>query len=106
MSRALKSQTPARVSVRVAPGERALLETAAEQSRTSLSDFIRRKALEAAEIEVLDHRIITIPAEAWESFETWADSPAKPVAALRELASRVAVRIKDLEANGFGHGDA
>ncbi len=74
------------MSLRVSPGERSLLETAAEQSRTSLSDFIRRKALEAAELEVLDYRVATIPAEAWGRFEAWVGAPAKDVAALRKLA--------------------
>lgn len=75
------------VSVRVSSGERDLLETAAEQARTSLSDFIRRKAIEAAEMEVLDYRVVTIPVEDWEKFEAWVRAPAKDVPALRELAS-------------------
>lgn len=76
------------LSVRVTSDERSLLERAAEQSRTNLSDFIRRKAVEAAEIEVLDKRVTTIPAEKWEEFEKWAASPAKDVPVLRELASK------------------
>ena len=75
------------LSVRVTPSERDLLAAAAEHTRTNLSDFVRRKALEAAEMEVLDRRIVTIPAEQWEKFEHWANAPAKPVAALRELAA-------------------
>ena len=75
------------VSVRVSPGERDLLEVAAEQARTSLSDFIRRRALEAAEMEVLDYRVVIIPAEDWEKFEAWVDAPAKDVPALRALAA-------------------
>ncbi len=75
------------VSVRVSSSERELLETAAEQARTSLSDFIRRKAIEAAEMEVLDYRVVTIPVEDWEKFEAWVSAPAKDVPALRELAS-------------------
>lgn len=75
------------VSVRVSPGERDLLEAAAAQARTSLSDFMRRKALEAAELELLDQRTITIAAADWERFEAWAMAPAKPVPALRALAT-------------------
>jgi uncharacterized protein (DUF1778 family) len=75
------------VSVRVTPTEREMLEAAAAQTRTNLSDFVRRKALEAAELELLDHRIVTIPAADWEKFEAWAHAPAKPVPALRELAA-------------------
>jgi uncharacterized protein (DUF1778 family) len=81
----MPSQAP--ISVRVSPNERELLEAAAAQARTNLSDFIRRKALEAAEIDVLDHRLVTIPAANWEQFEGWVHSPAKDVPALRELAT-------------------
>lgn len=75
------------VSVRVSPGERDLLEAAATHARTSLSDFVRRKALEAAELELLDHRLITIPVADWERFEAWSKAPAKTVPALRDLAA-------------------
>ena len=75
------------VSVRVSPSERELLEAAAQQARTNLSDFVRRKALEAAEMDVLDHRVVTIPAEDWNRFEAWAGAPAKDVPALEELAA-------------------
>jgi uncharacterized protein (DUF1778 family) len=76
------------VSVRVSEEERALLEAASDQARTSLSDFIRRKALDAAEGEILERRIVTIPAEHWEDFEAWARKPAKAKPALKELARR------------------
>lgn len=75
------------VSVRVSQSERDLLETAAEQARTSLSDFIRRKAIDAAELEILDRRVVTIPAKDWKKFEAWVGAPAKEVPALRKLAS-------------------
>lgn len=74
------------LSVRVSPDERALLEAAAEQARTNLSDFVRRKALEAAEIDLLDRRLVAIPAEDWDKFEEWARAPARDVPALRKLA--------------------
>lgn len=75
------------VSVRVSPGERDLLEAAAAQARTSLSDFVRRKAVEAAEMDLLDRRIVTIPADAWDRFEAWAQAPARAVPELRDLAA-------------------
>lgn len=76
------------LSVRVSADERHLLEAAAEKARTSLSDFVRRTALEAAEIECLERRIVTIPAKDWAAFETWAKRPAEENAALRKLAKR------------------
>lgn len=74
------------LSVRVSASERALLEAAAEQARTNLSDFVRRRALEAAETDLLDRRVVTIPAKDWAKFEGWASAPAKDVPALRKLA--------------------
>ena len=78
---------PPVVSVRVSPDERTLLEAAAEQAHTNLSDFVRRKAIEAAEMALLDQRQVTIPAAEWEKFEAWAQAPAKVVPGLRELAA-------------------
>jgi len=75
------------LSVRVSQNERDLLEMAADQARTNLSDFVRRKAIEAAEMDVLDHRLVTIPAEDWDKFEAWLEAPAKNVPALRQLAA-------------------
>ncbi len=57
------------LSVRVSTEERTLLEAASEQARTSLSDFVRRKALDAAEVDVLDRSIVTISAKDWAAFE-------------------------------------
>lgn len=74
------------VSVRVSAAERSLLEVAAKQARTNLSDFVRRKAIEAAEMEILDYRTVSIPATDWEKFEAWVNAPARQVPALRRLA--------------------
>lgn len=79
--------SPAVLSVRVSRNERALLEAAAEHARTNLSDFIRRKAIEAAEADLLERRIVTIPADDWEKFEAWVDAPARDIPALRKLSA-------------------
>ena len=75
------------LSVRVTPAERDLLVAAADQAHTNLSDFVRRKALEAAELDVLDRRVVTIPAEHWDKLERWVDAPARAVPALQKLAA-------------------
>lgn len=76
------------LSVRVSEEERALLEAASEQARTNLSDFVRRKALDAAELELLERSVVTISAEHWEKFEAWTKAPARSVPALKELARK------------------
>jgi uncharacterized protein (DUF1778 family) len=76
------------LSVRLSEQERALLEAASTQARTNISDFVRRKALEAAETDVLERRIVTIPAKDWERFEAWASKPAREIAGLKDLAGK------------------
>ena len=78
--------SPSVLSVRVSKKERALLTSAAEQARTSLSDYVRRHAIEAAELALMEQSRITIPAKDWERFEQWVTAPAKPVEALRQLS--------------------
>ena len=81
-----RAMTTSVLSVRVSEEERALLEAASDQARTSLSDFVRRKALEAAEMDMLERPAVTIPAKDWEAFEAWANRPPEKIAALEELA--------------------
>lgn len=76
------------LSVRVSPSERAILEAAAEQAHTSLSEFVRRRALESAEAEVLNRTVVTIAAKDWDAFEAWLHRPAETIPALTELARR------------------
>jgi uncharacterized protein (DUF1778 family) len=77
------------LSVRVTPAERGILEAAAAEAHTSLSDFVRRKAVEAAELEIMERRVVTIPDADWERFEAWVNRPAKASPGLaRLLATR------------------
>jgi uncharacterized protein (DUF1778 family) len=76
------------LSVRLSEEERALLEAASSQARTNVSDFVRRKAIEAAEIDMTERRVVTIPAKDWVRFEAWAARPARSIASLKELARR------------------
>ena len=76
------------VSVRVSDEERALLQAASELERTTLSEFIRRKALDAAEVDVLERQIVTIPARDWKKFEAWANRPPEEIEGLKDLARK------------------
>ncbi len=83
------TSTTSVISVRDNPDERAILEAATEQSRTTPSDFMRRKALEAAEIDVLGRTIVTIPAKDGDQFEAWIRATAKAIPALEELGGAI-----------------
>jgi uncharacterized protein (DUF1778 family) len=76
------------LSVRLSHEQRALLKAASSDARVSLSDFVRRSAVEAVEVELLERRIVTIPGKDSERFELWAARPARKVPGLRELARR------------------
>ncbi len=76
------------LSIRVSEEERALLEAASELAGTTLSEFIRRKAVEAAEAEILERRIVTIPAKDWEAFEAWTKRPAEEIEGLKDLVGK------------------
>ena len=76
------------LSVRLSDQERTLLEAVSSQARTNVSEFVRRKALEAAETDMLERRLVIIPAKDWERFEAWAAKPARKIAGLTELAQR------------------
>lgn len=86
-SRKAPATTTSVLRVRVSQEERAILVAASEQAHTSLSEFVRRKAVDAAESDMLDRRIITISAKDWEAFESWPRRPAQEIPALKELAS-------------------
>jgi uncharacterized protein (DUF1778 family) len=76
------------LSVRLSDQERALLEAASAQAQTTVSDFVRRKAIEAAEIDLLERRGVVIPAKDWKRFEAWAAKPARELPGIKELAHR------------------
>jgi uncharacterized protein (DUF1778 family) len=83
-----QAHSTAILSVRVTPNERALLEAAAEQTGATLSEFMRRKSVEAAEMEVLNRSNVTIPAKDWEALEAWINRPPKAKEKLATLARR------------------
>jgi len=76
------------LSVRVDPTERALLEAAAAQERTTLSDFVRRMAVTAAETTLFHRNLVTIPAEQWQAFEGWVAAPPADNPGLAEIGER------------------
>jgi uncharacterized protein (DUF1778 family) len=75
------------LSIRVSRAERDLLEAAAAQDRRAVGDFVRRKALDAAESELADRRIIEVTARDWAAFENWAKRPGRRKPALARLAA-------------------
>lgn len=80
--------TTTELNVHISEQERAILEAASEQANTSLSDYVRRRAVEAAESDMFERRIVTIPAKNWDPFERWAHQLERQLAPLNELTAR------------------
>lgn len=74
------------LSVRVSEAERQLLEIAAKYTHTTLSDFMRRKALESAEMEIMNRTVVEIADQDWQAFESWLNTPPQRIPALQRLA--------------------
>lgn len=85
------STTTSVLSVRLSAPERDILERAATDAHTTISDFVRRQAIIAAEMEIMERRVVVIPAENWAMFEEWVNAPPRDVPALRRLAESRAV---------------
>jgi uncharacterized protein (DUF1778 family) len=76
------------LSVRLSDQQRALLQAASMQARTTLSDFVRRKALEGAEADMMERGIVTIPARDWKQFKVWTSRPARQIAGLQDMVGK------------------
>ncbi len=79
------------LSVRVSPDEKAMLQLAADQTHSTVSEFMRRNALEAAKEALLQRTVVRLSVDQWEAFEAILNAPAKEIPALKELANRTPV---------------
>ena len=66
----------ARINVRLAPSQAALIRRAAEAQDKSLTDFVISSAADAAELVLADRRWFRLDDAAWEAFEALLDRPA------------------------------
>jgi uncharacterized protein (DUF1778 family) len=73
------------LSIRLSADERRLLQAAADQGRATISEFVRRHALDAAEIELMDRRRIVISSKDWERVEAFVARPPRGIPAVRKL---------------------
>ena len=76
------------LSVRVSEEERALLEAASDLARTSLSEFVRRKALDAAKADVLERRISPSRPKTGKSSRLGRAAQLRKSRALKNLAGK------------------
>src|SRR5262249_37250891 len=58
------------------------------RSKNRNSRMSSRKAVDAAEVEALEHRSVVIPSKQWRRFEAWAARPPCEIAGIKELVRR------------------
>lgn len=79
-----------RLSCRITPTGKKLLEHVAERHGMSVSDYFVTLAIEAASREMQDELVIRIPAVEWESLLAQLDADLDPNAKLTEAARHFA----------------
>ncbi len=80
-----------RLDLRIKPEVRSLIEEAAEVTGKNRQDFILDAARLAAEITLLDRRVIPLRDEAYMAFVALLDAPARPNDNLRKSLAAPAV---------------
>ena len=85
------TQKDKKFEVRVTETQKDLLLRAAELRHSSLSDFVRSIALDAAEMILSDQTHFTMSENQWKAFCRELDRPAKILPRLREFMSKPSV---------------
>lgn len=78
-----------RMELRVSPDVRTEIETAAQLSHKSVSQFIAESALERAEAIIDEHSRIKIMEESWNAVRQALDNPIAPNEKLRRAVKRM-----------------
>lgn len=79
---AMKSE---RLNLRLSRAQDAVLRRAAEAKGESISDYVLRHAVVAAETDLADRRVFVVDEVAWKALQKRLDQPPKPAAELEKL---------------------
>ena len=82
---ALSPSRSEKLSIRIAPDEKRLLQTAARARRTSISQFVLDAAMNAADEALAQRNRFALTAEQWGAFIVALDAPPRPHARLSRL---------------------
>lgn len=74
-----------RINIRVAPGQRALIDQAAKAIGKTRTDFILDVATREAEHTLLDQRLFLLDDAQWQRMMDQLDAVPQPTEALRQL---------------------
>jgi len=84
---AQRASKDARLNVRLAPSQAALIRRAAEVNNTSLSEFVISSAAEAANRVLADRRWFGLDDATWDAFEALLERPVVTKPRLTELVT-------------------
>lgn len=74
-----------RMNLRLTSAQDELLRRAADTRGESVSDYVLRHAVEAAETDLADRRMFLLDDNAWKQLMKTLDEPPKPAPRLRRL---------------------
>lgn len=81
----------ARLNLRIAPGVKTLIHSAAKLRKSSLSDFVVRSSQDAAEAVLAGQTRFVLTQAQWQAFNAALDAPAKKIPELKRLLSKPSV---------------
>lgn len=77
-----------RLNLRLTPAQDTLLRRAAGSGAESVSDYVLRHAVEAAERDLADRRVFVLGQDEWQQLQRRLNAPARPALKLRGLIER------------------
>lgn len=80
-----------RLNLRLTEDQDAILRRAAEARGESVSDYVLRHAVEAAETDLADRRLFVLDDQAWRSLQKTLNRQPRPATRLRRLLSEPSV---------------
>ncbi len=78
-----------RLNLRLTAAQDEVLRRAAEANGESMSEYVLRHAIEAAETELADRRVFVLDDEAWEQLQAALDRPAARKPQLAKLLAKL-----------------
>ena len=80
-----------KIDLRLTPGAKRTLQTAAVAARRSVSEFVLESALARAEETLADRRHFGLDTEQWAAFQAALDAPPVPLPRLAKLLAEPGV---------------
>jgi uncharacterized protein (DUF1778 family) len=80
-----------RLNLRLTPAQDEVLRRAAEVGGESMSEYVLRHAIDAAEMELADRRVFVVDDDAWDELQAALSRPAVRKAQLAKLLAKPSV---------------